>query len=537
MHLIFHIAAEWQRIDKPETMTTLWLQEESRKKGGAKIQPPAIETRATFYEKDRSVVQSIRSASPSTTIIISSWDLCKTETRSLKSALDERRHAQVILICLRPYLRLDPKTEETTTALYLLEQSIEASKKEREVEIKKAWEKEIEEGLHERVIKQYCRLEDISDIARKNEIPETRVRRIILKHLKPQQRERVEKRKKEKQRREKREYKKGALPTQSIFDPEMIQGIGLSKETDLWRLIYEHIMTRATDRTRQVVTLTWKHFFNFMEERYPKRPFTKPDDIREEDIKEWSEHMYGLVKKNTAATRLYHLKGFFSFIIDRGETGRTPFAGFKIPRHQRHAVKAEPLSRDEIRAILKRLEEKVDDTYGKDWHWRALRLRALVRLFLWTGARASSLLCLRLIDLKFEINFVKVTMMIKGGTSHEVELPEKAMQDLKAYIEEVHGDGWSNPDNFLFYADLERRNHPYRYDALWLELNALGEELDIKALSSHRFRTTFATESMNAGVDPHQVQVMMGLKSYDQMLFYVKKKKTTYMPAYMEDVS
>ncbi len=536
MHLIFHVSAEWQRTDKEAGMMSLWLQEESRKKNGAKITPPSIESRTLFYEGQRSVVESIRTAPPSTTIICSSWDICKVHTKSLKSALEERRHAQVVLVCLRPYLRLDPRTEETTVALYLLEQSLEASKAQRQEEIKKAWERDIEEGLHERVVKAYCRLKTIPEIAGACEIPETRVRRIIQKELKPKQRERVEARRKDKEAQESRKYQKGAIPTQSRFDYEMLAQIGIEKNTRLFRLIEEHIKTRLSDRTRQVIVLTWKDFFNFMEREHPKRKFQDPNDIREEDLRLWADHLYGRVKKNTAATKFYHLKGFYTFIMESGESARTPFAAFKVPRHQRQSVKAEPLKKEEISALLKVLEGKVLGAKAKPHYWRALRLQTIVRLFLWTGARASSLLSMRLSDVDIQGDFVRLTMLIKGGTTHEVNLPKRVKEDLEQYIKEAHQK--SSPDSFLFYADQERRHHPLRYDSLWLELTDAGMEAKIKGLSSHRFRTTFATEAVADGHDLHDVQIMMGLKSHDQMLFYVKKKKKILMPSYMtEDAS
>lgn len=541
MHLIYIVAAEHQRSDKESSMESLWLQEESRRKGGVRIQPPAVESRTLLYEGQRSVIEVLKDAPPSSTIIVSSWDVCKSHTKRLKVALEERRHSQVVLVCLRPYLKLDPKTEETAVALYLLQQSMEASRSQRAEEVREAFEKDRDDRLHRTVVRHYMKsLKTIPEIAAECEIPETRVRRILSREVKPSQRKQVEDRRRERdakrQAESSRSYSLGAIPTQARFEYSMLDTLGLPKDSRLFLLILEHAKSRQTDRTRQVSYLTWKEFFNFMAEMEPSVKFSDPSDIREEHLQKWAQELFARVKRSTAATKFYTIKSFYTWLMNTGEATRTPFAAFKIPRHERAAVKADPLSKDEIRALKTVIADKVKRTKGGRDHWRALRLQAIMRLFLWTGARSSSLLSMRLSDVNLQSDHVRLKMILKGGSQHEMMLPQKARDELDEYIKAVHHG--SAPDAFLFYAGVDRRHHPLRYDSLWVELADAGHEAKIKGLSSHSFRSTFATQSDEDGVPEEQIQKALGLKTRDQLRFYVKKKQRLVMPSWMlEDVS
>ena len=200
----------------------------------------------------------------------------------------------------------------------------------------------------------------------------------------------------------------------------------------------------------------------------------------------------------TSARYMSSLKGFFSYMennnyIEKNPTGKLTSVkiGRKLP-----AV----LSFNEIEKILN--APKTDDIAG-------LRDKAILETFYSSGLRVSELLNLKINDLYFDDEVVKV--LGKGSKERIVPLGSSAIKWLKEYLirSRPHLDKKSKSQNFVFL-NLKRGTKISRM-AIWNIVKRYADEAGIKKeIHPHTFRHSFATHLLEGGADLRAVQEMLG---------------------------
>ncbi|PKL84195.1 MAG: site-specific tyrosine recombinase XerD [Ignavibacteriae bacterium HGW-Ignavibacteriae-3] len=204
------------------------------------------------------------------------------------------------------------------------------------------------------------------------------------------------------------------------------------------------------------------------------------------------------VDSSTSARYVSSLRGFFRYLetnryIQKNPTDKlTPVKiGRKLP-----AV----LSFAEIEKMLNAPD--VNDVGG-------LRDKAILETLYSSGLRVSELVNLKLNDLYFEDEVVRV--LGKGSKERIVPLGSSAIEWLKKYLlnSRPHLEKKSTTQNFVFLN--QKRGTKLSRMAIWNIVKQYASKAGItREIHPHTFRHSFATHLLEGGADLRAVQEMLG---------------------------
>ena len=221
-------------------------------------------------------------------------------------------------------------------------------------------------------------------------------------------------------------------------------------------------------------------------------------NVRREHIEAFISDILAKWKATTAHNRYRSLQAFYKWAISEGEIKTSPMANMKPPRLPETAPPV--LTDDELRRLLKACE-------GTGFEDR--RDMAVVRLFLDTGCRRSELAGLKVDDVDWTLNVVRVVG--KGNRERAAAFGRRTAQALDRYIR----------------ARSRRRDASSPW--LWLGLggpmardgSGLAQAVERRALKAgiegkvnlHRFRHSFAHEWLRSGGTERDLMVLAGWRS------------------------
>lgn len=226
-----------------------------------------------------------------------------------------------------------------------------------------------------------------------------------------------------------------------------------------------------------------------------------PTDVQTKDIKEFLEWINELgMTASSQARVLSGIKSYFKYLMiediiknDPAAIVDTPKLGRKLP---------DTLSLAEINEII----EAVDASSAE-----GIRNKALLETLYACGLRVTELVNLKLSDVYFEIDFLKVTG--KGDKERFVPIGATAKKLIKIYINEVrvHQTIKKGEEDIIF---LNRRGSRLTRVMVFTIIKRLAIKAGIKkSISPHTFRHSFATHLVEGGADLRAVQEMLGHES------------------------
>ena len=200
-------------------------------------------------------------------------------------------------------------------------------------------------------------------------------------------------------------------------------------------------------------------------------------------------------KPSTMARKISSLKRFFQYLRDNGVIKENPAAALAAPRIVRYHPHY--LSPSEIESILEKIDTST--TRGK-------RDRAVIELLYGSGLRISELINLKISDIEFEAQFIRV--LGKGDKERLVPLGDFARRAVEIYLEARDQNKAGASSNILF---INRIGDKFSRVSLWklVRKAALGAGIS-KRVTPHTFRHSFATHMLEGGADLRIVQEMLG---------------------------
>lgn len=206
------------------------------------------------------------------------------------------------------------------------------------------------------------------------------------------------------------------------------------------------------------------------------------------------------VQERSQARILSGIKAFYIFLMLEDEINQNPAELIEAPRLSRKLP--DFLHVDEIEQIIAAIDlSKPEGTRNK----------AIVETLYSCGLRVSELIDLKLSNLFFEIDFIKVVG--KGNKERLVPIGEGAKKCISIYINEVrvHQNIKANFEDYVF---LNRRGQPLTRVMIFIIIKELIKKTNItKKVSPHTFRHSFATHLIEGGADLRAVQEMLGHES------------------------
>jgi integrase/recombinase XerD len=184
----------------------------------------------------------------------------------------------------------------------------------------------------------------------------------------------------------------------------------------------------------------------------------------------------------------------------------SPKIGRKLP---------DTLSEEEINALIAAID--LSKPEGE-------RNRAILETLYGCGLRVSELLDLKLSDLYFEEDFIKVTG--KGDKQRFVPISEINKKYINIYRNEirVHLAIKKGFEDILF---LNRRGSQLTRAMIFTIIKQLALEIGLhKNISPHTFRHSFATHLLQNGADLRAIQQMLGHESITTTEVYMHVDRT-----------
>ena len=216
------------------------------------------------------------------------------------------------------------------------------------------------------------------------------------------------------------------------------------------------------------------------------------------------EFLYQYAKENFAprsqARLISSVKSFFNYLQweewradNPAELLETPKLGMKLP---------DTLSEKEIDQLIAQIDLSLPE--GE-------RNRAILETLYGCGLRVSELTELKLSDLFFEENFIRV--IGKGNKQRLIPISNYTIKFINIYRNEirVHIPIQKGFEDYLF---LNRRGKKLTRVMIFTIIKQLTEKAGIrKKISPHTFRHSFATHLLKNGADLRSIQMMLGHES------------------------
>lgn len=192
------------------------------------------------------------------------------------------------------------------------------------------------------------------------------------------------------------------------------------------------------------------------------------------------------------------LNSYYKFLIKTGDITHSPLAKHKALKVQKKVNI--PFSEQEIETVL---------STAATHDFEAMRNKLIVELFYSTGIRRSELINLKLNDVDFEQNQIKV--LGKRNKERFIPLLSTVENTLKSYIEMRKTLPQIKSPDFLF---LTQKGAQIYAALVYRIINKYFSEVSSKVKKSpHILRHSFATHLLNHGADLNAVKELLGHSS------------------------
>jgi integrase/recombinase XerD len=235
---------------------------------------------------------------------------------------------------------------------------------------------------------------------------------------------------------------------------------------------------------------------------------TNPNLITEDIIKEnvILKMMEEGRKESAINTRLRAIRAFMNWLYKQGHIIHNPVENLKLIRQKREVVQT--FTREQIRSLL--AQPDLTTFTGQ-------RDLTMMMLLFETGLRVSELVNLRVDDINFEDNLIRVSSP-KNYRERVVPFQSTMKRQLNKYI---HLRGYIEDEPTLF---LSIDNKPISIKWFQDTLRKYGRQANIKGVrvSPHTCRHTFAKMCVQSGMDVFHLQKLLGHSSLEMVRRYVE---------------
>jgi len=243
-----------------------------------------------------------------------------------------------------------------------------------------------------------------------------------------------------------------------------------------------------------------------------------PEKIGKETVQQFIYEVAKTLNPRSQARIISGLKSFFNYLVFEDYRTNNPMDLIESPKIGRKLP--DTLSVEEINELIGSID--LSKSEGE-------RNRAMLETLYGCGLRVSELIGLRISDLYFEEDFIKVTG--KGDKQRFVPISTINKKYISIYRKEVrvHQTIQRGFEDFLF---LNRRGKQLTRAMVFTIIKKLTEKIGLqKNISPHTFRHSFATHLLKNGADLRAIQQMLGHESITTTEVYMHVDRT-----HLEDV-
>jgi len=276
-----------------------------------------------------------------------------------------------------------------------------------------------------------------------------------------------------------------------------------------WHLRDYAVTLRATDRaeaTQRAYLSDLEALIDWVEARDLRRP----DQVTMRVLRDYLAFMTERGDERTSIIRRRaSLRGYFSWMVQRGHLEESPAARLSAPRPNLRLPKI---------VVREQLDTLLDDDWGED-AWATLD-RAVCEVLYGAGLRVSELCGLNVTSVDFRQGLLRVLGM--GRKERIVPLHRRGLEAVHLWIEDARDDvtRTDSPPEALFFNRRGRRLGPRDVRRILDNRIARGH------VHPHALRHTYATHLLEGGADLRVVQELLGHESLTTTQIYTHVSKS-----------
>ena len=233
-----------------------------------------------------------------------------------------------------------------------------------------------------------------------------------------------------------------------------------------------------------------------------------PLEVSSDDIKEFLQKISKGMNSSSQSRIISGLRSFFEFLIFEKYISQNPLRLIESPKISRKLP--DTLSIEEIDLLISNLD------LSKEQGERNL---AIIELLYGCGIRVSELVNLKISDLFFNENFIKVTG--KGNKQRLIPIGNITKQNVNNYLQNSRNK-IKVVSAFNDHVFLNRRGKNLTRAMIFTIVKNLAKKANFsKSISPHTFRHSFATHLLENGADLRTIQQLLGHESITTTEIYM----------------
>ena len=224
-----------------------------------------------------------------------------------------------------------------------------------------------------------------------------------------------------------------------------------------------------------------------------------PKKCSSSTVKRYLYKNFSNKKSRSQARSISALKSFFNYLLFEGEIHSSPLNDIESPKIENKLP--EVLTEDEIKRLISSVN--LDSEFGQ-------RNKTIIEVLYGTGIRVSELIELKLSNIFFKENILKVTG--KGNKERFVPLGKIALIEIKKYLNDR--DKLKINSKFSDILFLNRYGRQLTRSMIFKVINDSSKNAEIdKKISPHTLRHSYATHLLKNGADLRTIQLILGHES------------------------
>lgn len=251
--------------------------------------------------------------------------------------------------------------------------------------------------------------------------------------------------------------------------------------------------------------LTIKNYYNDLTEfsLYIKKDLTR---VKKEDIKSYLKYLFDKDNSNrTVSRKISTLKSFYKYLKENDVIKSSPALSIKYPKADKKLPNF--VHYNELESMIN--ATKKDTFYERD--------DSIIELMYATGVRVSELVNIKLDDIDFETNSIRI--FGKGSYMRTVYFGEYARDAIFKYMNGLRIKLLNGKESEYLFLNKNGNNITTR--GIQKIIDKIVSETEVKTkVSPHTLRHTFATHLLDNGCDLRSVQELLGHKNINTTEVY-----------------
>ena len=280
-------------------------------------------------------------------------------------------------------------------------------------------------------------------------------------------------------------------------------------------IIYLSSEKRFSEHTTKSYTTDLKQFTSFLSSEF--QIIDEVNEISFQIIRTWIASLLEKgISPRSVNRKISTLKTYFKFLIREGEIIENPMMKVVAPKSKKRLPVF--IEEDQIASLLNEVQFE-EGFIGQ-------RNKLIIELFYVTGIRLSELINIKISDVDFNNQSIKV--LGKRNKERIIPLSSNVINELNLFIK-------YNKQNKYLFTNLDG-GKLYNKLVYRLVIKYIGKISSVNKKSPHILRHTFATHMLNNGADINAIKELLGHANLSATQFYthntIKKLKKVYKQAH-----